>query len=101
MRAGDVEDEDSLLFRNLDDLEARGVEETGSTGRLAADQWRIQVGARLAIIIESACPRLERDVRRTRCAAKTRANLPIAFLILRRAQPQSSFLSVERHRARD
>jgi hypothetical protein len=83
VRSGDVEDEDALLFRDLDDLEARGVEEAGPAGGLATNEWWIQIGARLAIVVERLRPRLEWDVGRTRRAAEARADLPVALLILR------------------
>jgi hypothetical protein len=93
--SGDVEDEDALLLRDLDDLEAGGVEESRSAGGLTADERGIEVGARLAIVVECLRPRLKRHVSRAWRAAEAGTDLPVALLILRRAETQSPFLRVE------
>src|SRR5687767_11799104 len=95
MCSRDVEDEDALLLGDLDDLEAGRVEEPRPAGGLAADERGIEIGARLSIVVERFSPRLERHVGCSRRAAEAGPDLPVALLILRRAEAQSSFLSVE------
>src|SRR4026209_1126344 len=101
VRSGDVEDEDALLLRDFDDLEAGGVEESRSARGLTADERGIEVGARLAIVVERLRPPLKRHVSRAWRPAQAGTDLPVALLILRRAETQSPFLRVEWHRARE
>src|SRR6185436_16246336 len=81
VRAGDVQQEDALLFGYVDDLKTRSVEKPRAAGRLAANERRIQVGGGRAVLIERARPVLKGNVRRARKPAKSGPDLPIPFLI--------------------
>src|SRR6188474_3650702 len=82
VRPGDVQQKDALQLRDIDDFKTGSVEESRPAGRLAADQRRIQVGGRRAVLIQRARPVLKRNVGSARKPAESRADLPIPFLIL-------------------
>src|SRR5262249_49488008 len=62
MGTGNAENKDALQFRNVDDLKTRRVEHCRAGPRLAADEWRIEIGLGRAVIVERFGPRLERHV---------------------------------------
>src|SRR5688572_24706062 len=86
MRPRNVQQEDALQLRGIDDLETRSVEESRSAGRFAADKRRIQVRGGRAVLIKRARPVLKRNVGGAREPTEPRADLPIPLLILRRSE---------------
>jgi hypothetical protein len=78
VRSGDVEDKDTLEFRNIDDLESGRIEEQRSAGGLASYQRRKDVRGH-PIIVKILGPRLERYVIRTRKSSERRLDFPVSL----------------------
>src|SRR6478736_661343 len=101
MRPGDVEDEDALLVRSVDDVEPGRVEEARSTRRHAAHGWRIEIDPRRPVLLQCARPRLERHVARSRIATEARTHFPVPFGSLRGSKLDTSVRTAWSRRVRN
>src|SRR5689334_3804835 len=68
----DVEDEYLLEVRRIHDFKSWRIEKSRTCVRLAANEWRIQIGLAGAVLIKRTRPGLKRNIRAARASAEAR-----------------------------